>query len=114
MTNEETPDPCADCGLCCQKLIIEIGHVDVVREPKLLEHCTKMDGNGALEFDSVWDTPYLLSHRGCPLLNDCNRCTIYPTRPNVCVRFEVGSEHCNELREEAGLPPLTPDPSTHD
>ncbi len=27
-------DYCKDCGLCCRKLIIEIDHVDVVREPR--------------------------------------------------------------------------------
>lgn len=112
---DETPkdpmnDPCADCGLCCQKLIIEIEHIDVVREPALRDCCRKLDGRGTIEFDSVWETPYLLSLRGCPMLDENKRCTIYPTRPNTCVAFEAGGEHCNELRAAAGLAPLDPIP----
>lgn len=98
-------DHCTDCGLCCQKLIIDIEHVDVVREPRLLPVVYLLDTG--VEKDSEWENEYRLAFgakRPCKLLGDDKRCTIYPTRPNCCVEFEVGGEHCNELRESRGLP----------
>jgi len=35
--------------------------------------------------------------------DDADRCSIHETKPAVCREFEIGSEKCNELREEAGL-----------
>lgn len=95
---------CDGCGLCC-KLIIEIEHTDVVREPKLLPVVQLLMG----EPRSPWDKKYLLACgeiRPCPMLTAENSCTIYPTRPGCCVRFEAGSEKCQELRRDAGLSPL--------
>jgi Fe-S-cluster containining protein len=103
-------DPCADCGLCCKSLIIEIDHVDVVREPRLLPVVKLLDGHGAVTYESHWEKQYGLAYgrkHPCKLLSDDNRCTIYATRPTCCVAFEVGGEHCNELREENDLPPIT-------
>lgn len=106
----ELSNPCRDCGLCCRKLIIEIDHVDVVREPRLLPVVTKLDC-GLLDDDEdeLWSQQYRLSpqigRRACPMLDDGScQCSIYATRPNTCVMFEVGGDHCNELRHEAGLP----------
>jgi Fe-S-cluster containining protein len=100
-------DHCADCGLCCKNLIIEIEHVDVVREPKLLPIVTLLDGNGRFEYDSDWEKEYSLTcGNTCKMLTEDNRCSIYPTRPNCCVAFEVGGEHCNELRLENGMEPI--------
>ena len=42
----------------------------------------------------------------CKFLRGNNTCAIYPTRPNVCVALEPGSEQCQEAREAEGLPPL--------
>lgn len=97
--------PCDNCGLCCSKLIIEIEHIDVVREPKLLPIVEQMD---VME-DSPWDRQYLLacgSGMPCKMLGEDKKCQIYPTRPNTCIGFEVGCDKCNELREDYGLPPI--------
>jgi len=99
-------DHCKDCGLCCKTMIIEIDHIDVVREPRLLPVVTLLDGNGRIKYDSDWEKQYSLACGGCQLLSEDNRCTIYPTRPNCCVAFECGGERCQELREEHGLPPI--------
>jgi Fe-S-cluster containining protein len=99
-------DVCLDCGLCCKKLIVEIEHLDVVREPRLLNKATLMDGNGSITFNSDWEKSYLLAcGEPCPFLDGITRfrCGIYPTRPNTCVGFEVGSVQCNELRVQHGL-----------
>ncbi len=85
---------CKKCGHCCRSLIIEIEQLDVVREPKLLK-TTKLL-NVDLHRESEWDKEYLLACGPtllCPFQVE-NKCTIYPTRPNICVGFEVGSEQC--------------------
>ncbi len=97
---------CFDCGLCCKSLIIEIDHVDVVREAKLLPVVTLLDGHGMIKYDSDWEKQYSLAcgrNMPCKLLSEGNQCTIYATRPTCCVMFEVGGEHCNELRDDHGL-----------
>ncbi len=99
-------DHCKDCGLCCKTMIIEIDHIDVVRESRLLPVVTLLDGNGRIKYESDWEKQYSLAFGGCQLLTEDNRCTIYPTRPNCCVAFECGGERCQELREEHGLPPI--------
>lgn len=84
---------CKHCGRCCIELNIEIEEVDVLREPRLLDHVKLMDRNGAIEYIEPLDRRYLLPSP-CPFLTADNRCSIYPTRPNVCVALEVGGEQC--------------------
>lgn len=105
---KQNKDPCRDCGLCCQELILEIDHLDVVREPKLLETGAATLFTG-VQFDNVWAQQYSLNNgpgHSCMMLNADKRCSIYPTRPSCCVEYEAGGEHCNALREEHGLPPV--------
>lgn len=99
---------CDSCGACCQGvLIIEISQLDVVREPRLLEHAELMDGNGAIEYESPWQKEYMLAcAKPCGLLGQDKRCGIYPTRPNVCVSFEAGGSRCQDARQAKGLPLL--------
>lgn len=98
-----------ECGLCCQRLIIEIDHIDVVREPRLLPVIELLDGNGKIVYDSEWEKEYMLvCGKPCAMLGAENRCQIYPTRPNCCVAFAAGGEKCQELRQDYGLPPLQP------
>ena len=44
----------------------------------------------------------------CKMLDEENRCSIYPTRPNVCVALQAGDEQCQASRKAAGLQPLPP------
>ncbi len=100
--------PCDNCGLCCTKLIIEIEQIDVVREPKLLPIVRLLNPDS--HRNSLWENKYILadgSAMPCGMLTDDKKCSIYPTRPNTCVGFEVGCDKCNELREDYGLPPLS-------
>lgn len=102
-------NPCKNCGLCCEHLIIEIDHVDVVREPSLLPVVQLLDGGGRIEYETEFEKVYGLacgSSKPCPMLGKSKRCSIYPTRPNVCVAFEAGSDQCNDLREMKGLEPV--------
>jgi Fe-S-cluster containining protein len=98
---------CDHCGACCTTLIIEVEHLDVVREPRLAPPvttpCRLLEGEGE------WDRQYMLAigtaTGGCPMHVD-GRCSIHPTRPNTCVAFEAGSPDCQRARYHAGKPPL--------
>lgn len=81
---------CVKCGACCRNSILEIEHLDVVREPKLLEH-TILLNKGFVEWESDWEKQYALPSP-CPFLID-NQCSIYPTRPNLCVGFDPDCDH---------------------
>lgn len=100
-------DECLKCGECCRQLIVEIWHLDTLREPKLLPpNSLLLDGHGKIEFEADGDKQYLLACgeiRKCPFLGDDNQCKIYPTRPNVCVAFEAGGKKCMEFRKLKGL-----------
>ncbi len=39
----------------------------------------------------------------CPFLKEDLLCRIYETRPDVCRRFEAGSEQCIEARKRIGI-----------
>lgn len=111
---------CDSCGLCCQKLIIEIQWLDFQREPRLRGvtkpftvpagfHITDDETDEPIEDPDPYMAGAMLAcgrNHPCPMLGEDKRCTIYPTRPNCCVAFEPGGEKCQELREGAGLPPL--------
>lgn len=104
--SEKPKYECDRCGACCSGvLIIEIQHLDVVREPKLLAHAELMDGRGRIQFESDWQKEYMLAcSKPCGLLDAENGCSIYPTRPNTCVGFEAGSANCQRAREAKQLP----------
>jgi Fe-S-cluster containining protein len=50
---------------------------------------------------SVASTQY--DCESCAFLNEDQLCRIYATRPDVCRRFEAGSEQCIEARARAGI-----------
>jgi len=103
---------CQKCGLCCRKLILKIGCHDIVREPRLAAvakpfrdtegPCGSIVG-GAYDGLPIHEYPchLLTTVDGCPMLGPDNLCTIYPTRPNVCVGFPVGGTQCRALRAAA-------------
>ena len=77
---------CQKCGACCRHSILEIEHLDIVREPKLLAVAILLDGRGKIKYESDWEKQYALPSP-CPMLTG-NECSIYPTRPNICVAFD--------------------------
>ncbi len=97
---------CQKCGACCRGLIIQIGELDLIREPRLRPVAELCDGNGRIKFEDDMEKEYLLAcgeKMPCPFLKDDNTCEIYPTRPNVCVAMEVGGEQCKRVRKQKGL-----------
>ena len=105
-------DPCDNCGLCCEHLIVEADAVDVLREPRI--EIERPLGKRAVSL-SVLDACWVLAYPGqpCAFLTPQRRCEIYPSRPQTCVAFLAGSSKCQELRQEQGLPPPATQPAIH-
>lgn len=104
---------CDKCGACCQgSLIVEAEWVDLIREPRLKEADQYYRDHSLAEvFELLRDEMRIVTLAcgyGCPFLTADNTCSIYPTRPNVCVAMEAGDEQCQQTRRSAGAPPLSP------
>jgi Fe-S-cluster containining protein len=98
---------CDLCGGCCRTFPIFASESDARREPRialegkeLAPHLQTPDWKLQL-----YPLPF---HETCCFLETDNRCTIYETRPDVCRRFEAGSEQCQEARRRLGLAALEP------
>ncbi|MBI1902928.1 MAG: YkgJ family cysteine cluster protein [Planctomycetia bacterium] len=106
---------CDKCGACCQgHLIVEAQLLDVIREPRLIQSDSHYAGLPIDEAMTLLENPHRCliiacgTPRPCAFLGADKCCTIYPTRPNVCVALEAGDEQCQYARGAAGLPPLQP------
>ena len=104
---------CDQCGACCNgHLIVEAYDLDVLREPHLaaadIGERTRGMTYETLMADLEQEGRCLVIAAGeeCKFLRGDNTCAIYPTRPNVCVALEPGSDQCQEAREAEGLPTL--------
>ncbi len=106
---------CDQCGACCQgALIVEATWLDLKREPKI------QDADPAFRDKTLREVQELLADemrvivmacgadRPCAMLDENQRCKIYPTRPNVCVAMEAGDEQCQGARKDFGIEPLEP------
>jgi Fe-S-cluster containining protein len=125
------PYECDRCGACCVHPIIEIDQLDIAREPRLrVLQPFKLPFDGQPppidpddEDDEARDDrvcgPLVPGFEAgamlacgpnmpCPMLGPDKLCTIYPTRPNVCVAFRAGSLQCQSARQAAGLGELQP------
>ncbi len=105
---------CDNCGACCKHLLVEVYDLDLLREPKLATADIGDWARGMAQAQLMAELDdgkcLLIAAPGqtCQFLGDDNKCTIYPTRPNVCVAMEAGDEQCQESRRKDGLPPLEP------
>ena len=102
---------CDQCGACCKgHLIVEAYDLDLLREPHLaaadIGEWTREMSYQTLMAELEQDGKCLIIAGGqeCKFLRGDNSCAIYPTRPNVCVALEPGSDQCDEVREAEGLP----------
>jgi len=93
---------CDLCGACCRTFPIYVSADDaerelrISREGKLLAEHLESPGWKY----QLFPLPF---HDACSFLGGGNRCDIYETRPDVCRRFEPGSEQCQEARRKMGL-----------
>ena len=106
---------CDQCGACCNgSLIVEADELDLMREPRLLEAEPSLKGYSVpqvlAKYENETEFAILIAcstNRPCPFLAD-KKCSIYPTRPNVCVAMQAGDEQCQDARKASGLEPLAP------
>ena len=99
---------CDGCGACCLgHLLVEADLLDVLREPRLLKadrHRSDWPLDAALrDLEDVGRSILVAGVDRCPFLGGDSRCSVYPTRPNVCVAMQAGDEQCQQARDEAGL-----------
>jgi len=87
---------CVRCGECCRRTIIEIDVTDLVREPKLRPLCNEYENEPG---------SFILGNP-CPLQSIEGLCTIYPTRPHVCLSAAPGGNHCCPVK-------MLPDETEH-
>jgi len=68
-------DPCHNCGLCCENLLVEASALDVVREPRI--NTERPLGKRAVSL-SVLDACWVLAGPGmpCSFLTPKKRCGI--------------------------------------
>lgn len=101
---------CDQCGACCRSLIVEADWLDAVREPKLLSLKSDVKSLDELRNSGRCLVLYDTETHACPFLvgqhgEKCS-CSIYPTRPNVCVISEPGGPKCQQARLLKSLPVL--------
>lgn len=104
---------CDKCGACCKgSLIVEAEELDVLREPRIIDadphHRGKTVEQMVREISEEWKAVILACGRPCEFLSSDNCCTIYLTRPNVCVGLQPGDDQCQAARANEGLAPLQP------
>ena len=101
MSQEKEYD-CMDCGACCRCFPIFATEDDVVLEPQIKEKGIRVEN--FLRTDRVayrmHPLPFL---EACAFLKEDKLCRIYETRPEVCRKFEPGSEQCIEARHRLGI-----------
>jgi Fe-S-cluster containining protein len=98
---------CDGCGACCGYYMIFASRRDAEREPRIEAECQRLAP--WLETDRwTFRLNPLPFHESCCFLDTDRRCTVYPTRPDVCREFAAGDEPCQRARAARGLPPLAP------
>ncbi len=103
---------CDHCGACCRQFLVEADELDVLREPRLAQadprYAQLTIDETLVQLQDEFRVVLVASPiRPCVFLDD-SRCSIYPTRPNVCVGLQAGDEQCQEARLKEGLAPLSP------
>src|SRR5688572_1927549 len=96
------PFECDLCGGCCRTFPIFASETDAAREPRIANEGKRL----ALHLQTpdwkvqLYPLPF---HETCCFLDTQSHCTIHETRPDVCRRFEAGSDQCQEARRRMGL-----------
>ncbi len=103
---------CERCGACCRHSILEADVADAIREPALWDKGIVFNGRSTIEDEAEWCINLNGSHgdNACVFL-DGGHCTIYATRPQMCVATFPGSPRCtsSRLNEQREAIPLVDD-----
>jgi Fe-S-cluster containining protein len=107
LLQEEVRNTCR-CGLCCRRLLIEVGLADAEREPRIKERGSplytppELTASGQRELEG-----YLLNGPdvACVFLDQAtNACTIYASRPLTCRLFDCDGDGREQLLTLGLLP----------
>ena len=93
---------CTACGACCRSFPIFASATDALREPRITNEARRLPEHLA-DDNQAYQLHPLPFHDACCFLREDQLCRIYPTRPEVCRRFEPGSAQCIEARQRQGL-----------
>lgn len=91
-----------DCGACCRCFPIFATEEDAGQEPKIKEEgiqVKKFSKSDRVAYQ-LYPLPFL---EACPFLKEDKLCRVYETRPEVCRKFEPGSDQCIEARRGLGM-----------
>lgn len=107
-------NPCVSCGHCCANMIIGVTPIQRSVFEKALEKCVEYKGNVIYSHDPTNHMPFgvFIIDEDCPFLErsleGTVKCKIYKeeTRPSACRNFKEGSDECNRIRSDNGLPPI--------
>ena len=93
---------CTACGACCRCFPVFASNEDAEREVSIKTDTKHMETHMQSEGKAyrLFPLPFL---EGCAFLGKDQLCKVYETRPDVCRRFEKGSEQCLEARERVGF-----------
>jgi len=93
---------CTNCGACCRCYPIFASTKDAQREPRIQTETRLLEEHLQTEDKAyqMYPLPFL---EACAFLKADQLCQIYETRPDVCRRFEAGSEQCIEARKRKGI-----------
>jgi uncharacterized protein len=101
------PFDCDGCDACCRTFPIFVSGSDAAGEPRIAAEGRLLPAHLATDRWAYQLFP-LPFHDACCFLDGGSRCTIYPTRPDVCRAFPAGGDQCQAARARIGLPPLSP------
>jgi Fe-S-cluster containining protein len=87
---------CLRCGQCCSRMILEVFDYDIIREPRLASVCEPYK-DIKNEFHLGSPCPFLIKVQKCGIEPDTYKCTIYQTRPTMCVAFQPGCKQAKDL-----------------
>jgi hypothetical protein len=96
-----------ECGAGCRILPIFASEMDARLEPRIAVESRALQSH--LTTDRPTYQHFLLKfHETCCFLDAVSRCTIYPTRLDVCPDIPTGGDQCQAARTRLVLPPLVP------
>lgn len=93
---------CEHCGACCRCFPIFASEADAAREPTIRNEGRRLEQHLATG-DKAYQLHPLPFLKSCAFLKEDQLCRIYATRPDVCRRFEAGSDQCKEARARVGV-----------
>ena len=93
---------CTQCGACCRCFPIFASDADAEREVSIKTDTRLLEPHMRTK-DKIYQLYPLPFHKGCAFLDGDQLCRIYETRPDVCRRFEAGSDQCIEARKRIGI-----------